>query len=79
MLRILLDLCPFSGFLKHSVICALFVCPHRKSVFVLDCSSMLNNRDGSVLMKAGVFIPWLSFSYCDSESQTFAKNPIQNP
>jgi hypothetical protein len=79
MLRILLDFRPFSGFLKHSVRCALFVCPHRKSVFVLDCSSMLNNRNGSVLMKTGVFVSWVSFSYCESESQPFAKNPIQNP
>jgi hypothetical protein len=40
---------------------------------------MLNNPNGPVLMKAVVFIPWFSFSYCESESQTFAKNPIQNP
>jgi len=79
MLRILLDLRPFSGFLNHSVICALFVCPHRKSVFVLGCGSMQNNRNGSVLMKTGVLIPWVSFSHCESESQPFAKNPIQNP
>ena len=79
MLWILLDLCHFSDLLALSAICPLFLCPHRKSVFVLACSSMLNNRNGSVLMKTGVFTPWLSFSYCESESQTFAKNPIQNP
>lgn len=79
MMRILLDLCPFSGFLKHSVICVLFVCLHGESVFVLDGRSMLNNRNGSVLMKAGMFIPWVSFSYCESESLPFAKNAIQNP
>jgi hypothetical protein len=79
MLRILLDPRPFPGFLKHSVICELFVCPDRKSVFVLDCNLIRNNRNGSVLMKAGMFIPWVSFSYCESGSRPFAKNAIQNP
>jgi hypothetical protein len=79
MLRILLDLCLFSGFSKHSAFCALFVCLHCKYVFVLDCSSMQNDRNGSVSMKTGVFILWVSFSFCESESQPFAKNPIQNP
>ena len=79
MLRILPDLYPFSGFLKHSVLCALFVCPYKTSVFVLDCSLMVNNRNGSDSMKTSVFIPWVSLSFCESESQPFAKNPIQNP
>ena len=79
MLRILPDLYPFSGFLKHYVLCALFVCPHKISVFVLDCGLMVNNRNGSDSMKTSVFIPWVSLSFCESESQPFAKNPIQNP
>ena len=79
MLWILLNLRPLSGFLKHSVLCALYVCPHSNFVFVFDFSSMLNNSNGSVLMKTGVFIPWFSFSFCESESQPYAKNAIQNP
>ena len=51
-------------------------CPHRKSVFVLGYSSMRNNRNGSVLMKTGVFVPRISFSCCESESQPFAKSGI---
>ena len=76
MLRILLDLHLFSGFLKLSVIRVLCVCPHRRSVFVLGCSSI---RNGSVLTKTGMFIPWALFSYCESQSRPFAKNLIQNP
>jgi hypothetical protein len=79
MLRIRLDLYRFSGFLELSVICALFVCAHRESANVFDCSSMLDNRDGSVLVKTDMLIPRVSFSYCESESQAFPKNPIQNP
>lgn len=79
MLRILPDLCPFSGFLNHFCICALFVCPQGKRVFVFDDRSMLNNRNGSVLMKAGMLIAWVSFYYCESEPQPFDKNAIQNP
>ena len=79
MLWILLNLRPFSGFLKHFVLCALYVCPHSNFVFVFDCSSMLNNSNGSALMKTGVFIPLFSFSFCESESQPYAKNAIQNP
>jgi hypothetical protein len=77
MLRILLDLRPFSGFLKHSVRCALCVCPHRKSVFVLYCSSMLNSRNASVSLKTGVFIPWISFSYCESEPSLSQITPFK--
>jgi hypothetical protein len=79
MLPILLERYPFSGFLKHSVLWVLFVCPHRTSVFVLGCGSMQNNGNGSILMKTGVFISWVSFSYCELESQPFAKKTIQNP
>ena len=75
MLRILLDLRPFAGFLNHAVLCVLFVCPHRKSVIVLGFGLMPYNRNGCVLAKTGVFIPLVSFS----DSQPIAKNPFQNP
>jgi hypothetical protein len=79
MLLILLDLRPFAGFLNHAVLCVLFVCPHRKSVIVLGFGLMPYNRNGCVLAKTGVFIPLVSFSDSQSDSQPSAKNPFQNP
>jgi len=79
MFRILLELCPFSSFLKSFDICALFVCSYRKSVFVLDGNLIRNNRNGSSLIKTEVYIPRFSLSYCEFESQPSVKNPIQNP
>ena len=43
-----------------------------------DEFSSFHDRNGSVSMKTGIFIPWVSFSYCESEPQTFAKILIQN-
>jgi hypothetical protein len=79
MSRILLDFRPMSGFLKHAVLCMLFVCPYGKSLIVLGFGSMQYNRNGCVLAKTGVFIPLVSLSDFQSESQSSAKNPIQNP
>ena len=79
MLRILLDFRPFSGFLKHAVLCMLFVCPYRKSMIVLGFGSMQYNRNECVLAKTRVFIPLASLSDFQPESQPSAKNPIQNP
>jgi hypothetical protein len=79
MLRILLDLRPFSGLLNHAVLCMLFVCPYRKSVIVLGFGSMTYNRDGCVFAKTGVFIPLVSSSDFQAEPQPSVKNPIQTP
>jgi hypothetical protein len=79
MSRILLDFRPLSGFLKHAVLCMLFVCPYGKSVIILGFSSMLYNRNGCVLAKTGVLIPLVLLSDFQSESQPSAKKLIQNP
>jgi hypothetical protein len=79
MLRILLELYRFSGFLAVPVICMLLVCPHSKYVFVLMSKVMLNNGNGPVLTGKELFIPVISSTSCGPEAHHLVKKPIQNP
>jgi hypothetical protein len=76
MLRILLDLYNFSGFLSLSVICTLLVRPHSNNVFVFDCNFLSNNPDLYEFMKNGLFTSCVLAACCGIQPLPLFKTPI---
>jgi hypothetical protein len=79
MLRILLELYRFSGFLAVPAICMLLVCPRSKYVFVSMSKGMLNNDNEPSLTRNELVVPGISSTYCEPRAHHLVKNLIQNP